>query len=538
MVEGGRFELIVFGYRNDVARARIFDFVRQLPPSADGPTPLHRYTPLPHQLFTALERERAEALRSQLEELGAQVALLEVATTPSAQRLIAVPVAKPRPWATFFTLVLMLLLGASMYLWRVTQSQRAVRPSLGALAQVSARLEQLTTHTGQGHASEVPGLNAEAAQLAASGLFRDAERDLRKALALTPTDEVLQRNLQTVLLNWGIADLNAGHLDDATYHLLEASNLGERVEVWHALGVTYARQGNYDLAVPALEHGLRLEPTNANTLLTLADVYLKQDRRAPALEVLQRAKEAGAQGPELDRMLGQLSREVDAEWDFVELQSRHFRVSFGDGEDRRTVKQLLDALEGAYDVVGAKFNYRPDERTPVVLYTQSDFHAVTQTPDWAGAAFDGRIKIPVRGLTADDPNLPRVLRHEYAHSAIAQITAGHCPVWLNEGLAVWAEENEDADHTAWATHRIADNELFALEQLRASFTMLPADRVEVAYAESYLAVRSLIDRYGARKIPVFLAALGRARNVGEAFASVYPGDFPGFEQQLFRQLAG
>jgi len=283
---------------------------------------------------------------------------------------------------------------------------------------------------------------------------------------------------------------------------------------------------------------LRLAPTHVNSLLMLGDIYLKQDRRAPALEVLQRAKEAGAHGPELDRMLGQLSREVDAEWDFVELQSRHFRVSFGDGEDRRTVKLLLDALEDAYDVVGAKFNYRPDDRTPVVLYTQSDFHGVTQTPDWAGAAFDGRIKIPVRGLTADDPNLPRVLRHEYAHSAIAQISGGHCPVWLNEGLAVWAEENDDADHTGWATRHVADKELFALAQLRDSFTTLPADRVEVAYAESYLAVRSLIDRYGARKIPAFLVALGRVHSVGEAFASVYPGDFSGFEQQLLRQLTG
>ena len=40
-----------------------------------------------------------------------------------------------------------------------------------------------------------------------------------------------------------------------------------------------------------------------------------------------------------------------------------------------------------------------DEPTAVVLYTQRDFHAVTQTPDWAGAAYDGRIKLPVRGLS-------------------------------------------------------------------------------------------------------------------------------------------
>ena len=102
---------------------------------------------------------------------------------------------------------------------------------------------------------------------------------------------------------------------------------------------------------------------------------------------------------------------------------------------------MLDALEDAYDAVGRKFDYYPEARTPVVLYSQQDFHTVTQTPDWAGAAFDGRIKLPVRGLSTDDPGFQRVVRHEYAHSLVAQLAGPRCPVWLNEGLAVWAEED-------------------------------------------------------------------------------------------------
>src|SRR5262249_24739585 len=115
---------------------------------------------------------------------------------------------------------------------------------------------------------------------------------------------------------------------------------------------------------------------------------------------------------------------------------------------------------------------------------------------------------------------------------------GHCPVWLNEGLAVWAEETVDGERRAWAEERIADQELFTLSQLNGSFVGLPADRVEVAYAQSYLAVRALLDHYGARKIPAPLSALNRSRNVNDAFDATYPGSFAAFEQQLLHQLTG
>src|SRR5262249_3163255 len=154
--------------------------------------------------------------------------------------------------------------------------------------------------------------------------------------------------------------------------------------------------------------------------------------------------------------------EVDAEWDFVKLESTHFRATFADDEDRSTVNVVLDAMEEAYDIVGAKFDYYPEGRAPVVLYTQQDFHTITRTPDWAGGVFDGRIKIPVRGLTRSDPNLPRTARHEYAHSVVGRLSAGRCPVWLNEGLAVWAEEAQDGERQAWAENKVANQELFTL----------------------------------------------------------------------------
>ena len=535
MADGSLFDVVLLGYRNDIARARTLEFLDRLP-LALGPAPLDRPTGLPQRLFTAVAHEHAQRLREALEGCGAQVMLVEagpVEARPLTTVVLAeAPGLRPRSLLTF---VLLVALGVVAYLWRAGEPLPR-RPPLPPRAAVPAA--PLPVGDAQSEQGEAAQLNADAAALAASRDFPDAVARLQSALRLAPGDPTLTRNLQTVLLNWGIANLAVERLDDAAERLEAAAQLGERAEVLRALGITHLRDGDYPAAATALERALQLAPNDPNALLALAEVYLKQDQRAQALDLLHRAKEAGVRSPELDQKVAQLGREVDAEWDFVQTESAHFRVSFADSEDGRAVRLVLAALEEAYFTDGGKFEFYPADRTPVVLYTQQDFHNITQTPGWAGAAYDGRIKLPVRGLQADDAQLTRVVRHEYAHSLIAQLSNGRAPVWLNEGLAVWAEEAEEGEREAWAEQKIAGQELFTLGQLTNSFVQLPVGRAEVAYAQSYLAVRALIDQYGARKIPALLGNLAKNRSVSEAFAATYPGDLASFEERFLRQLTG
>ena len=539
MTQSPAFDLVLFGYRNDVARARTLDFLSRLPVSAAGPAPIEHDTSVPQRVFVGLNLEEAQRICAQLEQLGAQVALLPVAAPegiplPDTEPDLS-PHSKDEATVRPLTIVLVILLAASAYLWEHTGAGRRTHAPRRPAAALGERAPSETEPIGEPTAARI---NAEALRLAQVGDFREAVLRLQAALRYAPDDRVLVKNLQTVLLNWAVTDLAADRLEDAGARLQQAAELGDRVEVLRTLGVTYVREGDYAQAAATLEHALQLAPTETNTMLALAEVYLKEDKRPEAFDLLRRVKDAGAGGPDLDKQLEQLGREVDAEWGFAELQSRHFLVSFGDDQDTRPVRLMLDVLESAYDTVGDKLEVYPNERTLVVLYTQQDFHAITRTPDWAGAAFDGRIKFPVRGLTEDDPDLRRIVRHEYAHSLVAQLAGWRCPVWLNEGVAVWAEEEEDGDHEAWAQAKIADQTLFSLDELAASFTRLPAERAQVAYAQSYLAVRALVDHYGARRIPLLLGTLRRARSLNEAFSATYPEDLAAFEQQLLRQLAG
>jgi len=539
MAKGGVFDLLILGFRNDVARARTLEFLNRLPPSDATPTALAPRTSTPQRLFAALDAERAHQLRRQLEALGAQVRLINV-SAESADTLVAGGTASaPRSPSAIrlFTWGFLLILAGTTLLWRTSLRPARPRPPSGYGPEGISTASAAPSTSVADHDRTGTRADAEAVRWANAREYAAAVAALEVALQRQPDAPTVRWNLQTVLLNWGVAELAAHHLADAVGHLERAAALGQRADVLAALGITYSHQGDHERAAPALQAALRLNPTDPNALLALSQVYLKEDKRPAALELLERAKEAGAGGPELDKLVGQLSREVDAEWDFVQLDSRHFRLSFADSDDRRAVRAVLAALEDAYDIVGAKFGYLPDEPTNVVLYTQHDFHTVTQTPDWAGGAFDGRIKLPVRGLRDNDPALARIARHEYTHSLVARLAGNRCPVWLNEGLAVWAEEEHDGEREVWANHTIAGQELFTLEQLAGSFTALAPGRAEVAYAESYLAVRALVEHFGTRNLPALLEAL-RTQTLAAAFASTYPEALPDFEQRFLQQLTG
>ena len=81
-------------------------------------------------------------------------------------------------------------------------------------------------------------------------------------------------------------------------------------------------------------------------------------------------------------------------------------------------------------------------------------------------------------------------------------------------------------------------QLFALQTLRQPFTRLPADRVQVAYAQGYLAVRALVDRYGADRLRQLLTTLGTGSSLETAFETVFTTRLATFEADLLRQLTG
>lgn len=538
------FDLELLGYRNDLARERVLTVLRRQP-EIGALAAIERDTPLPHRLEAGLSHEQGLRLLGRLRDHGAHVRLVPSAAAavpppaPPAPPVIEPPPARSRRTMPLFVGLVLVAVATALLGQRLpaTRPRPAQRPE-PALA--PAPLEQAGGAARVAAGASSHRLNDEAVELNAAGRYQAAADRLREALAGAPDEPALRRNLRTVLQNWAVAELNADHPNNAVPLLEEAMAIAEDPAVLSALGIAHVRQGDFQVGRDMLERAGEQGARDTATLTALATAYRQLGDRAAAVDALHRAREAGARGGDFDAMVTRAEREMDAEWDFDETRSAHFTIGFaGERESQAAADLVAQVLESAYFHVGSKLDLYPAERIPVVLYPSEDFHDVTQTPGWTAGVYDGRIKLPVGGLAETDRDvLERTLRHEYGHVLVHQLTRGRCPVWLNEGVAIWAEESRAGERADWALQSIAGQRLFRLGDLAGAFTRLPADRVPVAYAQSYLAVRALVERHGSQRLRALLERLGNGAGFARAFEDTLYRDPAAFEEELLRQLTG
>ena len=524
------FDLLLLGYRNDLAREHTLARLRRLavryPVDA-----VDRDTPLPHPILTGIDHDFGLDLCAQLRQDGAQVRLVASEPLRSADP----PPSPVRRGLPVRTLVLLLLLAAAAALQAtLNRGDNARRPGDAG----DSVLGMPDPRHSEGGTLQSQRLNSEAIALSEDGDFAGAAERLRNAIHGEPDQPTLRQNLRVVLHNWAVAELNDGRPENAIKLIEQALELGEDRNLLLVLGVGCSRTGDLARARTALERALALGANDAQTFLALGRVYQEDGNREGAVEMFQRARDLGVTDPQFNIALQRLERELDAEWGYTELASPHFTISFAEGKNYAAARHVQESLEQAYFTVGRKFDYYPQQRTPVVLYDSEEFHDVTQAPRWMGALYDGRIKLPVRGLEQGNPILDRTIRHEYAHAIVSELSHGRCPVWLNEGLAIWAEETVDGERSGPARAAVADQELFFLDDLRRPFTEIPAARIGVAYAQSYLAVRRLLDDFGSQDVRALLTALGSGNPLPQAFESVFSRSLADFESGFVRSLTG
>src|SRR5688572_17904099 len=113
----------------------------------------------------------------------------------------------------------------------------------------------------------------------------------------------------------------------------------------------------------------------------------------------------------------------------------HFTVSFSGPEEADLAAKALESLDIAYWRIGQVLNTYPATPVPVVLYTTEQFRDITRAPEWAAGAYDGIIRVPMRGALAKTAELDRVMAHEFAHALLRTLAPTGVPTWLNEGLA-------------------------------------------------------------------------------------------------------
>lgn len=176
---------------------------------------------------------------------------------------------------------------------------------------------------------------------------------------------------------------------------------------------------------------LKESPDDQNLQLHLAGILYEQERYEECIAYIQSRNFTNADFDFLKQKSESLIREMQ------ELQlerSMHFRVEFEGRPARKDIMEALAVLEVAYDSLCHLFDFRPENKMHLVLYESSQYQGVGPRPEWVGAVFDGKLRIPVNVMAYREIYRPMFF-HELTHAFVRAMTRYHVPLWVNEGIA-------------------------------------------------------------------------------------------------------
>jgi tetratricopeptide (TPR) repeat protein len=328
--------------------------------------------------------------------------------------------------------------------------------------------------------------------------------------------------------------------------------------------------GNVEQSRRYFESALRFQPENSTVLVYYAALLVRTGNATQALTYAQRAVRAAPDSPDAYTVLGyaqqacdrtkdaviswkhsldlrpdatvqqylaKAQREQNVEGDFAQRESSHFVLHYEGKQTSEVFRgQIMAALESDYDDLARDLGTPPRDNILVTLYTEQAFFDVTRAPSWTGALNDGKLRIPINGLSSMTSDLARVLKHELTHSFINQLSAGRCPTWLNEGIAQLEEQKSLGGDGRQLGQLFKSQRDIPLNVLEGSFMRFSGGEAYVAYAESLAAVSYINDTYGMGDIQRILQRLSEGNSTEAALRATIHSDYGQLESEIGKYL--
>ncbi len=286
----------------------------------------------------------------------------------------------------------------------------------------------------------------------------------------------------------------------------------------------YLRRSEFKQSLDYLERAKRVAPKNADVYKLAGWAYSGMNRPEQAVTEWKKALELR---PDADTLaaLGKAQRDKQEEENYKENESAHFTLRYSGAAEPALARDVLRTLEMHFSRIESELNFTPPDAIGVVLYTQQAFADITRAPGWVGALNDGRIRVPVQGLSGMNGELSRVLKHELTHSFIQQKTHGRAPTWIQEGLAQWMEGKRSEENAGVLTQIYGEGHSAPLGRLEGSWMGLPGDVANYAYAWALANVEYIVQAEGMRDVERILDRITAGSSTEEAVREVLHSDY-------------
>lgn len=216
------------------------------------------------------------------------------------------------------------------------------------------------------------------------------------------------------------------------------------------------------------------------------------------------------------------------------MQSSRF-IIFYQPRDIKNAQQVLNVLLDYYPIISAEIGYSTDDTFAVFMApTRAAFRQLTyeSLPDWVGAvALPGQnlmiLKSPRWDTSETHPEVTAI--HELTHLLLHQAVKRHAiPRWLDEGLAIYYSNDPQYISADQVSRAILTRSLIPLDQIDdvLSFQM---PKAHLAYQESYIAARFLVETYGTKVLQGIIAELARGTSLDQAMIRILGSNLKEFE---------
>jgi hypothetical protein len=345
-----------------------------------------------------------------------------------------------------------------------------------------------------------------------------------------------------LLAQSGWQALNAGQPETAANAFRQALDLDPKnARLHHGAAIAAYVLRRDDEAKRSVERALELDRSLVPARELLGRVLYRSGDLHGAIAAVEPIEFDADASPSLGETLARWRREAELRDRMHVAGASSFTVAFEGPDDAALAEKALASLEQASARIGATLSYYPTASISVVLYTNEQFRDITRSPSWAAGAFDGTIRIPMRGALANQRELDRVLAHEYMHALVHEIAPRGVPAWLDEGLAVVLEigqpDRRNADRQGCGSRTTttdASNTAVQLGTLTRSFRRLADREARDADNLSACAAERLLDDGGPVAVMNLLRDVGEGAGFEQAFAHRMNRSLAEFEASLRR----
>ncbi len=216
---------------------------------------------------------------------------------------------------------------------------------------------------------------------------------------------------------------------------------------------------------------------------------------------------------------------ADARFQWKKLQEGPVTVYYYGNADN-VARQVTQAANDVREKIGKMLGVdaRPFK---VMLYNSVPDIIGAQQPE---ASETRRRELIRAGVAYSGPDLVQVLgvgsfgaadtaRHEIGHLFVNWAGGGGVPAWLNEGLAVWSQNDPGSEYRGALQAAIASNQLLLLRGL-GSFPGLSDENI-LAYGQSWSVIDFLVTKYGPDKMRKLLETIRAGDGVDKGLKDQY-----------------